>query len=184
MRMASAFERSWKATRVEIAGALVHHAGDEISEALLARIGSWAAPPRKAKRMAIRGLAWLSTSQASMPPGLVTRSIFMASAWAACGGGEDEETRRRAAQAREAERRDPGLPSSAKTCLGLGAWTGLLTMLPVYSGAGSRIAGDRILVDEIFARDVRGCHRRSPCFRRSGHSSTSSMVMPVASRQP
>ena len=34
-RMASVCKRSWKATGVELASPLVHHAGDEISEALL-----------------------------------------------------------------------------------------------------------------------------------------------------
>ena len=43
--------------------------------------------------------------------------------------------------------------------------------------------GHRILVHEIFARDVADIVDRH-CFSRSGHSSTSATVMPVASRQP
>ncbi len=40
--------------------------------------------------MAINGLAWLSTSQASMPPGLVTCWMFMAPAGVAASAAKKE----------------------------------------------------------------------------------------------
>jgi hypothetical protein len=42
--------------------------------------GSWSALPRKANSTAIKGSVRSRTSQASMPPGLTTRSMVMARA--------------------------------------------------------------------------------------------------------
>ena len=52
---------------VEIAGAFVEHAGEEMASPGLSD-GSAAEPPSKEKLMAISGIACSSTSQAVMPP--------------------------------------------------------------------------------------------------------------------
>ena len=45
--------------------------------------GSWLAPPRNAKSIAITGTDGSCTSHASMPPGEITRSMLVACAGAA-----------------------------------------------------------------------------------------------------
>ena len=64
---------------VEFAGPFVEQGGDHVGEAR--RFGGIRmAPPRKAKSTAISGTVLSCTSQASMPPGLITRSILVACA--------------------------------------------------------------------------------------------------------
>src|SRR5436190_13845582 len=80
--------------------------------------GAWTLPPSKAKRMAISGTACSSTSQAVMPPGLLTTWIFMASALLT--GNRSAVKARRAAntaalpQALDAFRRTSVMPSSSE----------------------------------------------------------------------
>ena len=74
--------------------------------------------------MAIRGLAWLSTSQASMPPGLVTRLMSMALS-RGCGKRREERKCSGKPKALPGERaQKPPLTHGVYDLPGCGTWTG------------------------------------------------------------
>src|SRR5436190_21724792 len=123
--------------------------------------GAWTLPPSKAKRMAISGTACSSTSQAVMPPGLLTTWIFMASALLT--GNRSAVKARRAAntpalpQALDAFRRTSVMPSSSELVggrLGDGGALGLRRRRDQL--AGHRMADVEVLGGD--AGDVFGCH--------------------------
>ena len=126
---------------------------------------SWTAPPVKAKSTAISGTAGSCTSQASMPPGLTTRSIVVARA--GCADAANSKTRHRdRATARRAEaEQQAGANHSRMALLGLQAFDEIAghRMAAVEPGRGRLAARHRR------SRRGYGRARRGPC-RRSGRS--------------